>query len=163
MRRPSPCRSSAVLHDHPFLKQSRQLGLVVPRVSQAVGVATGSDRPGTPQNHALFERNIIADNNGDFYRYVRDGTCARPSAERGYEQGVVCPVVGAPPGTGVFNPGGNHNTWRENWIYNNHHAGFVTTWSPGILSDQTDFTDQFATSHHNRYYDNKMGETFIKR
>ncbi len=43
-----------------------------------VGVATDSafpNHPGLPQNHALFERNVIGDNNLDYYRHVRDGTC----------------------------------------------------------------------------------------
>ncbi|MER7764395.1 right-handed parallel beta-helix repeat-containing protein, partial [Streptomyces sp. NPDC097619] len=31
--------------------------------------------PGLPQNHAKFERNLIHDNNQDYYRHVADGTC----------------------------------------------------------------------------------------
>jgi len=68
----------------------------------SAGVATDSafpNHPGMPQNHAKFERNVIGDNNTDYYRHVRDGTCARPAAERGYERGVVCPAVGLPVGT----------------------------------------------------------------
>jgi hypothetical protein len=125
-----------------------------------VGVATDSafpDHPGLPQNHALFERNVIADNNVDYYKHVRDGTCAKPYAERGYEQGVVCPAVGVPVGTGVLNPGGNYNIWRENWIYNNAYAGFVTSWVPAFIRGETRLSKQFDTSHHNRYYDNRMG------
>jgi hypothetical protein len=125
-----------------------------------VGVATDSafpNHPGLPQNHALFERNIIADNNVDYYRHVRDGTCGKPFAERGYEQGVVCPAVGVPAGTGVINPGGNYNIWRDNWVYNNHYAGFVTSWVPGFVRADNTFAHQFDTSHHNRYYGNRMG------
>jgi hypothetical protein len=125
-----------------------------------VGVATDSafpNHPGLPQNHALFERNVIGDNNADYYRYVRDGTCAKPYAERGYERGVVCPSVGVPVGTGVVNPGGNYNIWRENWVYNNAYAGFVTSWVPAFIRNDTRLGAQFDTSHHNRYYDNRMG------
>ena len=125
-----------------------------------VGVATDSafpHHPGLPQNHALFERNVIADNNMDYYGFVRDGTCAKPYAERGYERGVVCPSVGVPAGTGVINPGGNYNIWRGNWIYNNRYAGFVTSWVPGFVRADNTFSHQFDTSHHNRYYDNRMG------
>ena len=125
-----------------------------------VGVATDSafpNHPGLPQNHALFERNVIADNNVDYYRHVRDGTCRKPFAERGYEQGVVCPAVGVPVGTGVINPGGNYNIWRDNWVYGNNYAGFVTSWVPGFVRNDTRFGAQFDTSHHNRYYGNKMG------
>jgi hypothetical protein len=126
-----------------------------------VGVATDSafpDHPGLPQNHALFERNVIGDNNQDYYRYVRDGTCAKPYAERGYETGVVCPAVGVPAGTGVINPGGNYNIWRDNWIYNHSYAGFVLSWVPGFVRNDTRFGAQFDTSHHNRYHANRMGE-----
>jgi hypothetical protein len=125
-------------------------------------VATDSafpDHPGLPQNHALFERNVIGDNNEDYYRYVRDGTCAKPFAERGYEDGVVCPAVGDPVGTGVINPGGNYNNWRENWIYDNAYAGFVLSGGPGFIRNDTRFGAQFDTSHHNRYYNNRMGES----
>ncbi|HEX6872710.1 MAG TPA: right-handed parallel beta-helix repeat-containing protein [Micromonosporaceae bacterium] len=125
-----------------------------------VGVATDSafpDHPGLPQNHAKFERNIIADNNVDYYGYVRDGTCKKPFPQRGYEQGVVCPAVGVPVGTGVINPGGNYNVWRDNWVYNNSYAGFVTSWVPGFVRNDTRLAAQFDTSHHNRYFGNHMG------
>ncbi len=125
-----------------------------------VGVATDSafpNHPGLPQNHALFERNVIADNNNDYYPHVRDGTCLKPYESRGYDEGVVCPAVGVPVGTGVINPGGNYNIWRENYIYNNSYAGFVTSWVPGFVRNDTSIGAQFDTSHHNRYYGNKMG------
>lgn len=125
-----------------------------------VGVATDSafpGHPGLPQNHALFERNVIGNNNMDYYGYVRDGTCSKPYAERGYEDGVVCPAVGVPVGTGVINPGGNYNIWRENWVYGNAYAGFVTSWVPGFVRADNGLSAQFDTSHHNRYYANRMG------
>ncbi|HEY8452093.1 MAG: right-handed parallel beta-helix repeat-containing protein [Micromonosporaceae bacterium] len=128
----------------------------------AAGVAMDSaflGHPGMPQNHALFEHNVIGDNNQDYYRYVRDGTCLRPVEERGYEHGVVCPAVGLPVGTGVINPGGNYNTWRENWVYGHEYAGFVTSWVPGFVRGETSLAGQFDTSHHNRYLGNRMGLT----
>jgi hypothetical protein len=128
--------------------------------NNTVGVATDSafpNHPGLPQNHARFERNVIGDNNADYYRYVRDGTCAKAYAERGYERGVVCPAVGVPAGTGVINPGGNYNLWRDNWIYGNRYAGFVTSWVPGFVRNDTRVAAQFDTSHHNRYVANRMG------
>jgi len=124
------------------------------------GVATDSafpDHPGMPQNHAKFERNVIGDNNVDYYQYVRDGTCAKPYPERGYEQGVVCPAVGIPTGTGVINPGGNYNIWQDNWVYGNNYAGFLTSWVPGFVRNDTGLAEQFDTSHHNRYLRNKLG------
>jgi hypothetical protein len=126
----------------------------------STGISTDSafpDHPGMPQNHALFENNIIADNNVDYYRYFDDGTCQKPYAERGYEEGVVCPVVGVPVGAGAINPGGNYNTWRNNYIYNNDYAGFVTSWVPGLVRGDNSFAEQFDTSHRNRYLGNRMG------
>jgi hypothetical protein len=117
------------------------------------------DHPGMPQNHALFEHNTIGDNNQDYYRYVRDGTCQLPIAQRGYEQGVVCPAVGLPVGTGIINPGGNYNVFRDNWIYGHDYAGILTSWVPGFVRGDTGLGDQFDTSHHNRYYDNALGST----
>jgi hypothetical protein len=124
------------------------------------GVATDSafpNHPGMPQNHAKFENNDIGHNNSDYYRYVRDGTCARPPAERGYERGVVCPTVGVPPGTGVINPGGNYNVWRRNWVYGHTYAGFILTWVPGFVRNDNRWAAQFDTSHHNRFTGNRMG------
>ncbi|MBV1848783.1 right-handed parallel beta-helix repeat-containing protein [Catellatospora tritici] len=124
------------------------------------GIATDSafpDHPGMPQNHSRFERNVIAHNNTDYYAHIVDGSCKKPFEQRGYEQGVVCPAVGLPVGTGVVNPGGNYNIWRENWIYDNHYSGFVTSFVPGFVRNDTRFAAQFDTSHHNRYLDNRMG------
>ena len=49
---------------------------------------------------------------------------------------MVCPAVGVPVGTGVINPGGNYNIWRNNWIYGNAYAGFVTSWVPGFVRER---------------------------
>ncbi len=124
------------------------------------GIATDSafpNHPGMPQNHSKFERNIIAHNNTDYYQYIMDGTCKKPFLERGYEKGVVCMSVGVPVGNGVINPGGNYNIWQNNWIYDNHYSGFVTSFVPGFVRNDTRLAAQFDTSHHNRYLDNKMG------
>ncbi len=126
----------------------------------STGISTDSafpDHPGMPQNHSKFERNIIADNNNDYYKYATDGTCHKPYEERGYENGVVCPVVGVPVGNGVINPGGNYNIWRDNYIYGNKMYGFVTSWVPGFVRNDTGFAQQFDTSNHNRYLNNHMG------
>jgi hypothetical protein len=112
-----------------------------------------------PQNHARFERNVIGNNNQDYYRYVADGTCLKPYDQRGYEDGVVCPAVGLPVGTGVINPGGNYNIWQDNWVYGHDYAGFLTSWVPGFVRGDERWSAQFDTSHHNRYLDNRMGLT----
>lgn len=130
----------------------------------STGVAMDSafpNHPGLPQNHALFERNRIAFNNEDYYRYVRDGTCQRPSPQRGYERGVVCPAVGLPVGTGVINPGGNYNTFRHNEIRGHEYAAFLTSWVPGFIRGANGLGEQFDTSHHNRFYDNALRDNRI--
>ena len=61
------------LHDSSFTENS-------------AGVVTDSAapdaHPGLPQHHATIERNVIAGNNADFYKYIRDGTCAKPPAPK---------------------------------------------------------------------------------
>ncbi|TLQ42207.1 right-handed parallel beta-helix repeat-containing protein [Streptomyces marianii] len=113
--------------------------------------------PGLPQNHARFERNLIHDNNQDYYRYVRDGTCAKPPAERGYEQGVVCPQTSVPPGTGVLVAGGNWNVFEGNWIYGHQRTAFHLNAVPAFLRGEDAWSRQADTSHHNRFRDNHLG------
>lgn len=130
--------------------------------ANSAGIAMDSafpDHPGLPQDHGLFEDNRVFDNNQNYYKYVRDGTCAKPSAERGYRQGVVCPATGVPVGTGILTAGGNYNVFRNNWVFDNDHAGFVLFWVPAFIRGETGLTTQFDTSHHNRYTGNHLGVT----
>jgi hypothetical protein len=115
------------------------------------------NHPGLPQNHALFERNLIHSNNSNYYGYVRDGTCARAYALIGIEKGVVCPAVQVPVGTGVLVIGGNYNVFRDNWIYDNWKIGIVQTWVPGVARNDNSLSAQGETSHFNRYLANHMG------
>lgn len=115
------------------------------------------NHPGLPQNHALFERNLIHGNNSNYYSAVRDGTCARAYAQRGIEKGVVCPAVGVPVGIGVLVIGGNYNVFRDNWIYDNWKIGIAQTWAPGLARNDFDWAAQEDTSHFNRYVNNHMG------
>jgi Right handed beta helix region len=114
------------------------------------------NHPGLPQNHALFEHNLIHSNNSDYYNYVRDGTCARPYLLQGIEKGVVCPAVQVPVGTGVLVIGGNYNLFRDNWVYENWKIGIVQTWAPGVARGDTRLPAQEETSHYNRYLANHM-------
>ena len=115
------------------------------------------NHPGLPQNHALFEHNLIHSNNSNYYGFVRDGTCARSYLQRGAEKGVVCPVVGVPVGAGILMIGGNYNLFRENWIYDNWKIGIVQTWVPGLVRNDFAWAAQEETSHYNRYLGNHMG------
>lgn len=116
------------------------------------------DHPGLPQDHGKFERNLIHDNNEDYYRYVRDGTCYKPSPERGYEQGVVCPQIPVPVGTGVIIAGGNYNLFQDNWVYGHERAAFFLHSVPAFIRKETSLGKQFDTSHHNRFVDNHLGK-----
>ncbi|NML54485.1 hypothetical protein HHL19_24610 [Streptomyces sp. R302] len=113
--------------------------------------------PGLPQNHAKFERNLIHDNNEDYYPYVADGTCARPPAERGYENGVVCPQISMPPGSGIITAGGNWNLYEDNWIYGHDRTGFYLNAVPAFIRGESAWSKQTDTSHHNRYANNRLG------
>ncbi|MFF7182302.1 right-handed parallel beta-helix repeat-containing protein [Streptomyces sp. NPDC008121] len=113
--------------------------------------------PGLPQNHARFERNLIHDNNQNYYRYVADGTCAAPPVERGYEQGVVCPQISMPPGTGIITAGGNWNLYENNWVYGHQRAAFFLSAVPAFIRGESAWGKQTDTSHHNRYAGNHLG------
>ncbi|MFF9015649.1 right-handed parallel beta-helix repeat-containing protein [Streptomyces sp. NPDC014870] len=113
--------------------------------------------PGLPQNHARFERNLIHDNNQNYYRYVADGTCAKPPVERGYEQGVVCPQISMPPGTGIITAGGNWNLYENNWVYGHQRAAFFLSAVPAFIRGESAWGKQTDTSHHNRYAGNHLG------
>lgn len=114
------------------------------------------DHPGLPQNHARFENNRIYDNNTDYYRYLRDGTCDRPVAERGYEQGVVCPQVGVPRGTGLLVAGGNYNVFRGNRISGHDGAALQLFGVPAFIRGESSLAKQADTSNHNRYEANRL-------
>ncbi|MEV0587891.1 right-handed parallel beta-helix repeat-containing protein [Nonomuraea sp. NPDC050310] len=114
------------------------------------------DHPGLPQNHAKFENNKIYDNNEDYYRYLRDGTCKKPPAERGYENGVVCPQVGVPPGTGILVAGGNYNVFRGNQITGHDRAAFQLFGVPAFIRGEEALAKQADTSNFNRYEANRF-------
>ncbi|MET7335282.1 right-handed parallel beta-helix repeat-containing protein [Nonomuraea sp. NPDC005650] len=113
--------------------------------------------PGLPQNHAKFENNKIYDNNRDYYRHTRDGTCAKPPAERGYERGVVCSQVGVPPGTGILVAGGNYNIFRNNRVWGHRRAAFQLFGVPAFIRGENDLAKQADTSDYNRYEGNVFG------
>lgn len=118
------------------------------------------NHPGLPQDSATFTDNEIYANNQDYYRYWRDGTCqdAEGARER-FPEGVVCPSVPVPVGTGVLIAGGNNNLIADNHIYDNWRTGTMQFAVPAILREEEAPESQFDTSHFNRYRDNVMGLT----
>ena len=128
----------------------------------AVGLATDSlfpNHPGLPQDHAYYENNTFESNNRNYYQYLNDGTCDAPFVERGYEHGIVCPVVPLPVGTGMVIAGGNYNRIERNRFYDNWRQGTMQFWVPAALREENDPTKQYDTSHNNRYRDNHMAES----
>jgi len=115
------------------------------------------NHPGLPQNHALFEHNLIHGNNSNYYPFIRDGTCEKPYPVRGVEKGVVCPRVPVPVGTGVLLIGGNYDLFRENWVYDNWKVGFVQVGVPGFVHDDNRLSSFDGTSNFNRYLNNHLG------
>ncbi len=133
----------------------------------AAGIATDSlfpDHPGLPQDHGVFVNNDIFSNNENYFdNWLPGGPCHKPLAERGIEEGVVCPVIPIPVGTGILIAGGNDNLVQENWIYDNWRYGTMLFGVPSYFRGEDDPTDpatletQFDTSHRNRYLANQMG------
>jgi len=115
------------------------------------------NHPGLPQNHALFEHNVIASNNTNYYPYVRDGTCDKPYSARGIEQGVVCPGPPVPVGVGVIVAGGDYDQFRNNWVYDNWQGGFILLWAPGAVRGDFSLGAQENTSNFNRFTANHLG------
>ena len=122
------------------------------------GLATDSlfpNHPGLPQDHAFFERNRIFSNNRNYVDYVHDGTCDADFIERGYEHGIVCPVIPVPIGAGFFLAGGNYNRFERNEFYDNWRSGTYQIYVPAALREEPE--DEGDTSHFNRYRGNRMG------
>lgn len=114
-------------------------------------VFTASGHPGFPQDSDLLEKNKIYSNNFNPYREGSD----------------IDPTVPMPVGTGMWIAGGNNNTIRNNWFFDNWRRGtmlfavpntFVcpTPDPPSVPGCQPSDT---STSHRNEFYGNKMGVT----
>ncbi len=124
------------------------------------GIVTDSvypDHPGLPQDHAFFERNRIYSNNRNYVQYVQDGRCDRKFINRGYEHGIVCPVIPAPIGTGLLIAGGNYNKIEHNDIFDNWRVGTFQFHVPAAVRNEDDPAKQNDTSHNNRYRYNRLG------
>ncbi|MGH3658087.1 MAG: right-handed parallel beta-helix repeat-containing protein, partial [Micromonosporaceae bacterium] len=125
-----------------------------------VGMATDSvfpGHPGLPQDHARFSHNEVRGNNVNYYEHVFNGDCDKPMAERGYLDGVVCPVIAMPVGTGILIAGGNYNSIDNNLVYDNWRYGTMQFWVPAPIRDDFDPAHLYDTSNHNRYTGNRLG------
>jgi putative cell wall-binding protein len=116
------------------------------------------NHPGMPTEFSVFENNRIWQNNMDYYGpYVHTGVCDEPPAERGHEQGVVCPPFPMAVGTGVMLPAGNDMTYRDNDVWDNWRSGFMQFWVPATLRGDDEPEKQFDTAHRNAYTGNRLG------
>ena len=116
------------------------------------------NHPGMPVDHNWMEHNRIWANNENYYEeFLHKGICDKPPAERGYEQGTVCPQFPLPVGTGVLVGGGNHSFLRNNEIYDNWRSGVMQFWVPSAIRGEMPPADQHDTSHDNHYVANRMG------
>ncbi|MCW2680501.1 MAG: lipoprotein [Frankiales bacterium] len=107
----------------------------------STGLATDSlfaGHPGTPQNHALWEKNLFHSNNENYYsRYAVTGQCALPIPERDYGDGAVCPATPQPVGTGLLVAGGNFNWATQNSFYDNWRQGTFQFSIPAEVREET--------------------------
>ena len=95
------------------------------------------DHPGMPQDGSLFVNNLIYSNNEDYNQYWEDGTCRNiDEARKRYPDGVVCPSLPAPIGTGILILGGNDNVIENNYIYDNWRAGRAPGVDPGGIPER---------------------------
>lgn len=122
------------------------------------GLATESvfgGHPGMPQDHGLFEDNLIYNNNKDYYRFVNDnGPCiVQTPRDRGVvpaeykefdrlppevqeailDRIVVCPPIPFPTGTGFLIGGGNYDITQNNTVFDNWRQGFMLFHAPAAL------------------------------
>ena len=119
------------------------------------------NHPGMPQDHAWLTRNKIYSNNNNYVaEFVQgdDAPCRREKpADRGHENGTVCPAFPVPAGTGVFIAAGNRNLVENNLIYDNWRAGVKLLWVPGAIRDDYRPDAQYDTSNGNQFLDNRFG------
>ncbi|CAN5510259.1 hypothetical protein BH23ACT9_BH23ACT9_15030 [soil metagenome] len=116
------------------------------------------DHPGLPQDHAYFHDNLFHSNNASYYEdFIQTGRCTGPFRDRDYDEGVVCPVVPLPVGTGLVLAGGNHNLYENNTFYDNWRQGTFQFFVPAILRGEENPLLQFDTSNFNTWRTNRFG------
>ncbi len=116
------------------------------------------NHPGMPQDHAWITGNRIHSNNNNYYKqFVQSGICAKKPAERGYEEGTVCPAFPVPVGTGILIAAGNYNYINDNLVYDNWRAGAMLFWVPGAIREDYAPASQYDTSNGNWFKNNRMG------
>lgn len=128
-------------------------------------VFTAAGHPGFPQDSDLIEDNEFYSNN--FNPYLPPCGPGEEPGPNGPDQGCsdITPTVGMPVGLGMWIAGGNNNTIRNNYFYDNWRRGAMLFAVPDVFvcadpSVQVPGCDPstVSTSYRNRYHDNKMGQ-----
>ncbi|HSW13391.1 MAG TPA: hypothetical protein VLI06_11165 [Solimonas sp.] len=127
------------------------------------GMATESvygGHPGMPQDHALWEDNLIYSNNKDYYKYVAEGgPCIdKKPRDRGVvppefrtfdelpadhqeaimDRTIVCPPIPFPTGTAMIIAGGNYDVVQNNQVFDNWRQGLWLLSIPTLIHKLTD-------------------------
>jgi hypothetical protein len=128
-------------------------------------VFTAAGHPGFPQDSDLIEDNEFYSNN--YNPYLPPCGPGESPGPHGPDQGCTdfTPTVPMPVGTGMWIAGGNNNTMRNNFFYDNWRRGAMLFAVPDFLvcSDPDVQVPgcsplTISTSFRNRYHDNKMGQ-----
>jgi hypothetical protein len=120
----------------------------------ATGLATDSfyagGHPGFPQDSGVYENNRFWSNNFNIYATDSDVKSATP----------------VPIGVGILIGGGNDDTIRGNWIWDNWRRGTMLVAVPDAISCLGDITTPHCVPEHvsqtsqgDHYYDNNMSRT----
>lgn len=158
------------------------------------GLATESifgGHPGMPQDHGLYENNLVYNNNKNYFGFVEmDGPCATtvPPRDRGVvpaefrvydalppevqeailDRMVLCPGIPFPTGAGMVIGGGNYDVNQNNQVFDNWRHGYMLFHAPTALRhSENEPPDEYAAanpydnSHFDRFLDNHFAENTL--
>ncbi len=137
--------NSPWVHDNVFRKN--QMGLVTESIF--------GGHPGMPQDHGLYEDNLIYANNKNYFGYIaEDGVCiTQTPRDRGVvppewreldhmppevqeailDRMVLCPAIPFPSGVGMLIGGGNYDVTQNNTVFDNWKQAFMLFHAPAAL------------------------------
>ena len=153
------------------------------------GLATESvygGHPGMPQDHGLYENNLIYSNNKNYFGFVEnDGPCiAQTPRDRGVvppefrtfdampdevkeailDRLVLCPGIPFPSGTAMLIGGGNYDVFQNNQVFDSWKYGLMIFHVPTAIRYTDSGPDEYATAnpydngHYNRGLNNNFAE-----
>ncbi len=154
------------------------------------GLATESifgGHPGMPQDHGLYENNLIYNNNKNYFGFVEaDGPCiAQTPRDRGVvppefrvfdtlppevqeailDRMVLCPGIPFPTGAGMVIGGGNYDVNQNNLMWDNWRYGYMLFHVPTALRyGEEEPPDEYAAAnpYDNSYFDRFLNNRFAE-